>query len=156
MTFLEALTPKSLIFKALALGLSCGTLLAFGLPAEAGSTTPVLTFPPKSDCSFLQEPAQQACFARRGAAAQELAKVRSGKIKTLPPMTLPDNGTPSAGGGFAPLAEPGSLGGLTESKTLPASSDAAPSRSTPYNPNAIGNPWAGTPSADGTGIPTHN
>lgn len=143
------------ISKALALGLVGAALLMALQPALAGSTKPPLTFPPKDDCSFLDGPAQQRCIARRQAMAVELGKVRSGEIKTLPPMQLPDDGTPSAGGGFTPLATPGSLGGLSESSTIPPAPDGAPNRSTPYNPNSIGNPWAGTPFSNGTGIP-HN
>jgi hypothetical protein len=140
------------VLKTLALGFVCGALVASGPLAVAGPVKPPLTFPPTDDCSFLDGPAQQRCVARRSAMAAELAKVRSGEIKTLPPMLLPDDGTPSSGGGFKPLATPGSLGGLGESSTIPPSQDGAPNRSAPYDPNSIGNPWAGTPFSNGTGI----
>ncbi len=147
------------VWKTRVLGASIVTLVGLGMvpamSAQAGSTPPRLTFPPASNCSFLEAPAQQACLARRGASAQELAKVRSGEIKTLPPMQLPDNGLPSSGGGFTPLADQGMLGGLGESSTIPAARDGAPTRSSIYDPNSIGNPWAGTPFANGTGIPLH-
>lgn len=130
--------------------------LAQTTPAVTGTAAqPHLTFPPKSDCSFLGGPAQQQCEARRGAASQELAKVRSGEIKTLPPMQLPDNGLPSSGGGFTPFSNQGSLGGLSEGSTIAPSGDQAPPAPKSFDANSIGNPWAGTPYSNGTGIPLH-
>ena len=124
--------------------------------ADAASVQPVapaastsqsgLTFPPRSDCDFLAGDAQQACIARRAGQSSEIAKVRSGEIKMAPP-----SGVQSSGGVFTPYSGGSSLGGFGESSTIPQS-EPAPASSPTFTPNSIGNPWAGTPYDNGTGM----
>src|ERR1700759_4552649 len=83
------ITPWSLISLLLA-GISSTALTSV---ARADMT---LTFPPKSDCAFLGGDAQPRCEARRAGADSEVAKVKSGEIKTKPPLV------PGSGGGFVP------------------------------------------------------
>lgn len=158
-TLITLLWVASLTMTAAANALADDTdiQLAQAAPSATVPSKPArLIFPPKSDCSFLGGQAQQQCEARRGAASQELAKVKSGEIKTLPPMLLPDNGLPSSGGGFTPLSDQGSLGGLSEGSTIPPSGDATPPPQKKFDANSIGNPWAGTPYDNGTGLQPHN
>ena len=118
---------------------------AWAGPAASGAPAQ-LTFPPVSDCAFLGGEAGQRCEARRAGQASEVNKVRSGDLKLAPAPVA------SSGGTFQPLSTGGGLGGLSESSTIaPAEAPAAPAPS--YNPNSIGNPWAGTPYSNGTGIP---
>ncbi|HVJ35500.1 MAG TPA: hypothetical protein VND94_20490 [Terriglobia bacterium] len=113
---------------------------------QAAQNQPRLTFPPTSDCTFLGGDAQKRCEDRRAGAENEYARVRSGKIKLSP-------GVPSSSGGeLTPFSNSGSLGGFSESQTIPSGGEPAPSAK-PFNPNSIGNPWAGTPYDNGTGIP---
>jgi len=113
---------------------------------QAAQGQPRLTFPPTSDCAFLGGDAQKRCEDRRAGAEDEYARVRSGKVKLSP-------GVPSSsGGGFTPFSDGGSLGGFSESQTIPSGGEPAP-EAKPFSPNSIGNPWAGTPYDNGTGIP---
>lgn len=123
------------------------------IPALAAETTPPpaqsqprLTFPPASDCTFLGGDAAKRCEARRAGSENEYARVRSGEIKLAP-------GVPSSSGGtFTPLSSGGSLGGFSSSGTIaPSEGPYTPPVNT-YSPNSIGNPWAGTPYSNGTGL----
>ena len=108
---------------------------------------PPLTFPPANDCAFLGGTAGKQCEARRAGAENEYARVRSGEVKLSP-------GVPSSSGGsFTPLSGGGSLSGYSSSGTIaPSGESAAPSSGRSFSPNSIGNPWAGTPYDQGTGM----
>ncbi|HWT98992.1 MAG TPA: hypothetical protein VN229_15300 [Terriglobales bacterium] len=114
--------------------------------AAAHSQAP-LTFPPSNDCSFLGGDAGKRCEARRAGHESEFARVRSGEIKMAP-------GVPSSSGGeFAPLSSGGSLSGYSSSGTIaPSGESSMPSSGRSFSPNSIGNPWAGTPYDQGTGM----
>lgn len=117
-------------------------------PDTAVGAKPQLTFPPSSDCTFLGGSAGQACEKRRAGNAEEFQRVRNGEIKLTPPAVS------SSGGPYPPLSNSGGLSGLGESAPLGPSENVAPTRSQPFNPNSIGNPWSGTPYSNGTG--THS
>ncbi|HVJ44601.1 MAG TPA: hypothetical protein VM639_24100 [Dongiaceae bacterium] len=153
-------SPKSnfrmlaLSVTALTLAVSSPALAASAPPAQtsqAGTsaqaqTQPPLTFPPASDCAFLGGDAGKRCEARRAGAEDEYARVRSGETKLAP-------GVPSSSGGeFTPLSNGGSLGGFSESP-MPAPSEEPAPETRSFSPNSIGNPWAGTPYDNGTGMP---
>jgi hypothetical protein len=121
-------------------------------PAQAAqSAQHTLTFPPTDNCSFLGGDAGAACEKRRGADATEIGKVRSGEIKTLPPAVQ------SSGGPYTPLSNQGGLAGSSSGELSPIgpSENVSPSSGGSYNPNSIGNPWAGTPYDNGTGMHSH-
>ena len=108
----------------------------------------VKTFPPKSDCDFLGGSARQQCIERRGAASQENPRpLATGSGATVVTPTLP-----SSGGSNPGFSNQGMIGGLNSMSTLPDSEPMSAPRGNTYRPNAIGNPWAGTPNASGTGL----
>jgi len=117
-------------------------------PVQSTQSQRTLTFPPTDDCSFLGGDAGAACEKRRAGSATEIGKVRSGEIKTLPPAVQ------SSGGPYTPLSNQGGLAGSSSGQLSPIgpSEDVSPSRGGSYNPNSIGNPWAGTPYDNGTGM----
>ena len=129
-------------------------LLAIGtVSAEAQTQTEtpapaVKTFPPKSDCDFMDGSARQRCIERRGAASQENPK----PLATAPGATVITPTLPSSGGSNPTFSNQGMIGGLNSMSTLPDSEPMSAPRGNTYSPNSIGNPWAGTPNASGTGL----
>jgi hypothetical protein len=103
----------------------------------------VKTFPPKSDCDFLSGSARQRCIDRRGATTQVNPQPRADVVTP----TLP-----SSGGSYRPFENRGMVGGFGSMSTLPDSEPMPVPRGNTYSPNSIGNPWAGTPNASGTGL----
>ncbi|TXH38088.1 MAG: hypothetical protein E6Q98_04470 [Rhodospirillaceae bacterium] len=120
--------------------------------AQAQTESPasvVKTFPPKSDCDFLNGRARQHCLDRRGAASQENPK----PLASTPGATTVVTPTlPSSGGRNPAFSNQGMIGGLNSMSTLPDSEPMSAPRGNTYSPNSIGNPWAGTPNASGTGL----
>jgi hypothetical protein len=113
---------------------------------SAGNSTasPSITFPPKSDCDFLRGDAKTRCDDRR--AGKEVALTPQTGNETTPIATMP-----SSGGVYTPLSGGGSLSGLSSMSTLAPDANR-PNLNRPMpSPNSIGNPWAGTPFANGTG-----
>ena len=139
--------------------LLCATLLMTGTltgttmaTAQAdGDMANSLTFPPKSDCDFFAGAAKQRCLDRRAGKPTPMippSDENFGSAANVPSLTVP-----SSGGTFTPLQSGGAVSGLGESHTL--SDDAyAPNLDRPLPaPGAVGNPWAGTPYDQGTGMP---
>lgn len=129
-------------------------LLAAGAAAaqaQAQSETPaptVKTFPPKSDCDFLDGSARQRCLERRGAASRENQQpMSSSSSANVITPTLP-----SSGGSNSDFQNRGMIGGLGSMSTLPDSEPMPVPRGNTYSPNSIGNPWAGTSNSSGTGL----
>jgi hypothetical protein len=108
----------------------------------------VKTFPPKSDCDFMDGNARQRCIARRGAASQANPK----PLATTPDANVVTPTLPSSGGSNPDFSNQGMIGGLNSMSTLPDSEPMSAPRGNTYSPNSIGNPWAGTPNASGTGL----
>ena len=134
-----------------ALLLAAGAASAQVQQAQAQTESPaptVKTFPPKSDCDFLNGSARQHCLDRRGAASQENPK----PLASTPGATVVTPTLPSSGGSNPAFSNQGMIGGLNSMSTLPDSEPMSAPRGNTYSPNSIGNPWAGTPNASGTGL----